>query len=228
MASSKQIIPRLWLGVILAVLVVAAVSVVFMTRMRASAGESAIGPDTVVYRYRFGGEVITHYLSGVATVTEYRRPDVVDAVVFNLKNGDDYVLNSNLLVEYSLSPDSTIEKRQALNKLYYRYDPYLQGEKQGWHKEWVDAEYMKWVGRLPTDAEWLEMLNELTRGVEHHQMERWIQYSPPAILHFIESVFQETAGRVPTEAEIKPFYDRLLAGEEYEQISKDMYAGLAP
>jgi hypothetical protein len=226
MASSKLTIPRLWWGVILVILVVAAVSVVFMTRMKAAAGESAIGPDTVVYRYRFGGEVISHYLSGVATVTEYRRPDVVDAVVFNLKDGNDYVLNADLLVDYRLSADTTIEKLQALNKLFYRYDPYLQGEKQGWHKEWVDAEYMKWVGRLPTDAEWLEILNELTRGVEHHQMERWIQYSPPAILHFIETEFSEAAGRAPTEAEIKPFYDRLLAGENYDEISKDMHAGL--
>lgn len=224
MASSKSLFRRRWWIILPVILIVVVASVFLITRKDASAGGLTVGQDTVVVRYRFGGEVITQYVNGVATITEYRRPDVLFGVVFNLKNGKDYVLNADKLVDYRIAPDSTIEKRPPVGKVYYRYDPYLQGEKQGWHKEWVDQEYLKWVGRLPTDAEWLEILNELTRGVEHPQMELWIQYSPPAIRHFIEAEYQTASGRKPTETEMQPLYKRLLNGESYDKISADIHA----
>jgi hypothetical protein len=230
MASSKAVFRWRWWGILLAVVAAGAVMAAVAARKDASAGEPSagqarvIGPNTVVVRYRFLGEVATHYLDGVAAVTVYRRPEEIDAVVFNLETGKDYVVNADKLVDYALAPDTAIQTREELNKLYYHYDPYLQGEKQGWHKEWADAEFMKWAGRLPTDAEWLEMLNELTRRMEHPQMAHWIQYSPPAIRQFIETEFLAAYQRAPTDAEARQYYDRLQAGETYEQISTEIHA----
>jgi hypothetical protein len=187
-----------------------------------AAGAPALASNAVRYRYRFGGEVVAHVLENVTTVTEYRRPEAVDQVVLGLENGDFYVLNADILVDYNLAPEAKIERRQVMNQLFNHYDPYLQAEKQGWHREWVDEQYLKWAGRLPTDSEWLEAFNELTRGVEHHQMERWIQYSPPAIRHSVDTRFESIAGRPPTEAEVAPFYARLLAGEPYPAVEKDL------
>jgi hypothetical protein len=227
MGSSKFAILRYKWVIFPFVLVVSAILIFLIIRMDVSAGQPSLKPDSAVIRYRFGGEVITHYLTGIAAITIYRRPEALDAVVFNLKSGKDYVVNADLLVDYELAPGTNIQKQVALNKLYYRYDPYLQGEKQGWHKEWAESEYLKWVGRLPTDAEWLEILNEVTRGMEHPQMEQWIQYSPPAIRHFIETEFLTISGRAPSEDEIRPFYERLLAGDTYEKISKDIQTEVA-
>ncbi len=208
------------------VLAVLAALIFFIVQMKAASGSRPIGPDGVAYRYRFGGAIITQYLEGVAAITEYRHDNLVDEVVFNLKNGKDYVVNTPLIVDYTFSTRTTIERRQVMNKVYYRYDPYLQGEKQQMHKEWVDEQYLKYAGRLPTDAEWLEALNELTRGVEHFQMERWIQYSPPAIRYFITTQFESLAGREPTGAEAQPYFDRLAAGESYEVVGKDIQDSL--
>lgn len=230
MASSRPGLQNRKLGTVLASMVVLAVFagvILYFTQMKAAGGELTIGPDSVAYRYRFGGEIITHYLDDVAAITEYRHDNVLDEVVFNLKSGKDYVVNSPLLVDYTFSTKTTIERRQIMDKVYYRYDPYLQGEKQQWHKEWVDEQYLKYVGRLPTDAEWLEALNELTRGVEHFQMERWIQYSPPAIRYFIGNQFKTYAGREPTETEAKPYFERLAAGESFEVVEKILFEDLS-
>lgn len=221
MASSEPGFIRRKSGIILAVaaiLVILAGFILFFTRMQAGGGELSIGPDTAAYRYRFGGEIFTHYLDDVAAITEYRHDTFTDEVVFNLKDGNDYVVNAPLIVDYTFSTNTTIEQRQIYDKVYYRYDPYLQGEKQQWHQEWVNEQYMKYAGRLPDEMEWMEALNELTRGVEHFQMERWIQYSPPAIRYFIAAQFDSQAGRAPTEAEIKMFFERLAAGESYEAV----------
>jgi hypothetical protein len=221
MASFRPFLDRhrLVIYLSLAALAVVAGSIIFITRMQAAGGEPAIGPDTAAFRYRFGGEIITQYLPGVTSITQYRHGDVVDEVVFNLKSGKDYVVNSNLLVDYTFSTRTTIQMRTVMNKTYYRYDPYLQGEKQQWHKEWVEQEYLKWAGRLPTEAEWMEAFNELTRGVEHYQMDRWIQYSPPAIRYFIIAQFESFAGRAPTETEAGQYFKRLAAGESYEEVA---------
>lgn len=208
-------------------LVIIAGMTFFIARQEAPGGKPLIRPDTVAYRYRFGGEIFTHYLDGVAAITEYRHDDVVDEVVFNLKTGKDYVVNSPLIVDYTFSTRMTIEQRQIMDKVYYRYDPYLQGEKQQWHKEWVEEQYLKYAGRLPTDAEWMEALNELTRGVEHFQMERWIQYSPPALHRFIASQFETLAGRAPTEAEANQYYERLALGESYEAVGSEIQGYLS-
>jgi hypothetical protein len=229
MASSSPGLLNRRSGLTLLVVVVLALIaglIFFITSPKAASGNRSIGPDTVAYRYRFGGEIITQYLDGVAAITEYRHDNVVDEVVFNLKNGKDYVVNAPLIVDYTFSTRTAIEQRQIMDKVYYRYDPYLQGEKQQWHKEWIDEQYLKYVGRLPTDAEWLEALNELTRGVEHFQMERWIQYSPPAIRYFITTQFEALAGREPTEAEAQQYFERLAAGESFEVVGKDIQNSL--
>lgn len=222
MGSFKTVFRWRWWGILLVIMTGTAVAAAVIIRKDDSANLSGIGPDMAMIQYRFHGEVMTHYLSGIASISEYRRPEEIDAVVFNLKAGDDYVVNADKLVNYTLAPNTTIEKVEKLNQLYYHYDPYLQGEKQGWHKEWAEAEYLKWVGRLPTEAEWLEVLNELTRRMEHPQMSRWIQYSPPAIRHFIETEYLAAFGRLPAGPELQQYYDRLLAGETYEQIREEI------
>jgi hypothetical protein len=184
----------------------------------------ALSPGVVRYRYRFGGEVVTHDLANVVAVTLYRTPEVVDQVVFNLESGRDYVLNADVLVDYRLPPDGSVERREVLNQTYHHYDPYLQAEKQGWHREWVNEQYRKWVGRLPSEQEWLEALNELTRGVAHHQMERWIQYSPQACAHFVQTRSLALLGREPTPAEARLFCRRLLDGARYEEIEQEIAA----
>lgn len=172
MASSNPGLQRRKAGIILAFAVVLVLLVgltLFIRQMKASNGELSIGPNTVAYRYRFGGEIFTHYLDDVAAITEYHHKEaggkeVVDEVVFNLKDGNDYVVNAPLIVDYTFSTETSIEQRRIYDKVYYRYDPYLQGEKQQWHQEWVNEQYLKYAGRLPTEAEWLEALNELTLG----------------------------------------------------------------
>jgi hypothetical protein len=229
MASFRPGFLRRRSGIILALAVALAVIAgltFFITHLKAAGGNRLNAPDTVAYRYHFGGEIITQYLDQVAAITEYRHDDVVDEVVFNLKNGKDYVVNAPLIVDYTFSTRTTIERRTVVDKVYYRYDPYLQGEKQQWHKEWVDEQYLKYAGRNPTDAEWMEAFNELTRGVEHFQMERWIQYSPPAIRHFITSRFETIAGREPTAAETQSYFERLAAGESFEAVGKDLQNSL--
>jgi len=224
MANSKLISRRLVMLLLLPGALIALALLIFILTgfPRASASGLSLDKDEVSYRYRFGGDVITHVLQDVSVITEYRRPDVVDQVVFDLENGQFYVLNADILVDYRIASNSTIEKREAMNQLFNHYDPYLQAEKQGWHQEWVNEQYMKWAGRLPTDAEWLEALNELTRGVEHHQMERWIQYSPPALHHFVDTTFQTVFGRTPLDSEITPFYDLLINGESYSVVEKKL------
>lgn len=178
----------------------------------------SLTPNTVIYRYRFGGEIITHYLNDVVKLTKYRHGDVVDQVVLILKNDDFYVLNTDMLVEYQLSPQNLIQKDEILNVLFNHYDPYLQGEKQDMHRLWVTEQYQKYVGRNPTDQEWLEALNELTRGVEHHQMERWIQYSPSAIQYWIDTRLSDMLGRQPRDEEIQYIGKLLMTGVTYAQI----------
>jgi len=179
--------------------------------------------NTVKYRVRFGGDVITQYLPGVVAVTLYRSRSGVDGVVFNLENGRDWVLNADKLVDYTLSPTG-IQRREVLNELYYHYDPYLQGEKQKLHQDWTNEQYLKWVGRLPTEEEWLEVLNELTRGVEHRQMELWIQYSPAACQRFVAERFMTLLGRAPTPAEARFYYRQLLDGGSYAEVEKAIAA----
>jgi len=177
-----------------------------------------VSPQTVLYRYRFGGETMVHYLDGVESVTVYKRADVEtnDQVVFNLEDGRDYVLNADVLVDYELLPGNLIEKFQELNKLYHHYDPYLQGYKQDKHREWVNDQYLEFAGRLPTEAEWMEALNELTRGVEHHQMQRWIQYSPASIEKFIDDLFGDVLQQDPTEEERMYIFSLFLDGMQFE------------
>lgn len=179
-----------------------------------------INADTVLYRYQFGGETITHYLDGVQSLTVYQRSGAerYDQVVFNLKDGRDIVLNEDLLDEYKIFPGSTVKKVLELNKLYHHYDPYLQGYKQDLHQAWVDDQYLSETRRLPTEGEWLEALNELSRGVEHHQMERWIKYSPPAIKYYLESHLERLLGRPPSDEEQEHLYKLILSGMEYEEL----------
>jgi len=210
-----------------AILVILVGLFVFVSQLQASSGVPRIGPNTVAYRYRFGGEIITQYLEDVVVITEYRHNNAVDEVVFSLRNGKDYVVNAPLIVDYTFSTKPTFERRQVLNKVYYRYDPYLQGEKQQWRKELVEENYQKYAGRLPTEAEWLEALNELTRGVEPFQMERWIQYSPPAIRYFIKTQFEILVGRAPAETEEQQYFKRLTAGESYEAVLQDLQSSLS-
>ena len=186
--------------------------------------EPEITPWTVMYRYRFGGEIVTHFLDGVSSVTVYQRADAErpDQVVFNLKSGRDYVLNEDILVDYKLLPDSEIVEHLELNKLYHHYDPYLQGYKQDKHQEWVNEQYQEYAGRLPTEAEWIEALNELTRGVEHHQMQRWIQYSPPSIGYFINHLYSDDLIREPSDVEWEHIFTLLLSGLSYEDLKTAM------
>ena len=183
-----------------------------------------VTPNTVFYRYRFGGEIVTHYLDDVKSVTVYKRSgaDRYDQVVFNLMNGWDYVLNEDVLVEYELLPGSQIEEYQELNKLYHHYDPYLQGYKQDKHKIWVNEQYLDWAGRLPTEDEWIGALNELTRGVEHHQMERWISYSPPAVAYYIDTHLGELLDREATSKEREHISDLILGGMKYEDLENSL------
>ena len=190
--------------------------------------EPDITPHTVVYRYKFGGEVWTHYLDKVVSVTLYLRPgaeEPFDQVVFNLDNGRDrdYVLNADMLVDYQIPPGAEIEQFEKPNQMYNHYDPYLQGYKQDLHEIWVDEMYMEWAGRPATDEEWLEALNDLTRGVEHHQMEHWIKYSPSACRYYIENRLAEVVGRELTEEEQAHIYGLLLQGAEYEDIEHKLY-----
>lgn len=183
-----------------------------------------VTPNTVLYRYRFGGEIVAHYLDDVESVTTYKRSgaDRYDQVVFNLKNGWDYVLNEDVLVDYELFPGSQIEEYQELNKLYHHYDPYLQGYKQDKHKMWVNDQYLNWAGRLPTEEEWLEALNELTRGVEHHQMEHWIAYSPPAVENYIKIHVGDVLKCEPTSKEKIHIFGLLLGGMQYEVFESSL------
>ena len=187
--------------------------------------EPEITPRTVVYRYKFGGEVWTHYLDKVVSITLYLRPgaeEPFDQVVFNLDNGRerDYVLNADMLVDYQIPPGVEIEQFEKPNQMYNHYDPYLQGYKQDLHEIWVDEQYVQWAGRPATDAEWLEALNDLTRGVEHHQMEYWIKYSPPACRYHLENRLVEIVGRELTDEEEANIYGLFLQGAEYEDIER--------
>jgi hypothetical protein len=176
----------------------------------------------VSYRYQYLGEEVTHVLRDVTSVTVYRRPEAVDQVVFSLSDGRDYVVNADRLVSYALPDDGSVEQRVAMNKLYHHYDPYLQAEKQRWHHQWVNETYLRWVGRLPTEDEWVAALNELTRGVEHHQMERWIRYSLPARQHLVTTEFGEHLNRSPRESEIFRYTERLRQGDTYDEIRRSI------
>ena len=178
----------------------------------------------VSYRYRFGGETIRHNLQGIEAVSEYRRGEIVDQVVFHLASGKDFVLNADILVDYEFSPGSQLEIGVKQNELYHHYDPYLQAEKQEMHRQWVNEQYLKWSGREATYDEWIEALNELTRGVEHHQMERWIQYSPPACAFYMSRQFENTLGRSPSIEEIERFTNALYQGTLYETVEEDIAA----
>jgi antirestriction protein len=184
--------------------------------------EPTVTPNTVRYTYRFGGEAITHYLDEVQSVTVYQRTgaDRYDQVVLNLWDGRDYVLNEDLLVDYELLPGSAVEQLLEPDKLYHHYDPYLQGYKQDLHQTWVTEQYQEWAGRTPTEQEWLEALNELTRGVEHHQMAYWISYSPPAIEYFVDHRLSEIIGREPTRAEKDHVADLILQGMKYQELEQ--------
>ena len=190
--------------------------------------EPEITSGMVVYRYKFGGQVWTHYLDKVVSVTLYLRPgaeEPFDQVVFNLDNGRDrdYVLNADMLVDYQIPPAAEYEQFEKPNQMYNHYDPYLQGYKQDLHEIWVDEQYVEWAGRPATDAEWLEALNDLTRGVEHHQMGRWIKYSPPACRYYIENRLPEVVGRALTAEEEAHIYELLQQGAEYEDIEDKIY-----
>ena len=191
--------------------------------------EPDITPHTVVYRYHFGGEVLTHYLDQVDTVTIYRRSgeDTFDQAVFNLHDGRDYVLNGDILVDYELPQAGDIELIEKIDQLYHHYDPYLQGYKQDLHEQWVDEQYQGWAGREATDDEWLEALNELTRGVEHHQMERWIRYSPPAIAYFLDNRLGDLSGRELSDQVRQHVNELLLQGIDYEDIEEYLAGGNA-
>jgi hypothetical protein len=181
---------------------------------------AALPARVVKYRYRFGGEVVTHYLPSVVAATVYRGRAGVDEVVFNLEDGHDYVLNADKLVDYQLPADGSVERREVRNELYYHYDPYLQAEKQQAHREWTNEQFLQWVGRLPTEQEWLEVLNELTRGVDHRQMERWIQYAPDACRRFVRQSALALWGREPNPAELEYYYRQLIDGDSYENVRK--------
>jgi len=161
---------------------------------------------------------VTHYLPNVTDVFLYGTDGALDQVVFHLATGRDYVINSDLLVDYVLPADGSVTIQEVPNQLYHHYDPYLQGEKQEWHRQWADEQFMERLDRLPTDDEWLAILNELTRGVEHHQMQRWIEYSPPVIDHFVRACYVEFLGREPRPAELAHYRERLLAGESYADV----------
>lgn len=175
-------------------------------------------PGEVEYRYQYLGGEVTHVLQDVSSVTVYRRPEAIDQVVISLSDGRDYVVNADRLVGYDLPGDGSVERHVAMNKLYHTYDPYLQAEKQGWHREWVNETYLRWVGRPPTEDEWLAALHELTRGVEHHQMERWIRYSLPARRYLVVSEFEEHLSRSPRESELFQYTERLGQGASYDEI----------
>jgi hypothetical protein len=179
---------------------------------------TALSGDMIAYRYKFGRAINTHYLDNVITVSIYRRPEAIDQVVFTQQNTDYYVLNADVLVDYRLAPDSTIEKKEVMNALFNHYDPYLQGVKQEMHREWVTEQYQQYAGRPPTDEEWLAALNELTRGVEHYQMQRWIEYSPPAIEYWLNNRLPQLIHRTLNENEKSHLTELLQAGITYDQI----------
>jgi hypothetical protein len=183
--------------------------------------EPDITPHTVTYRYEFGGEILTHYLNDVVGVTLYLRPDLDEPLIqaaFNLSNGWDYVINGDMLVDFELPLGDEITQIEKINQSYHHYDPYLQGYKQNLHEIWVDEQYSLWAGREATEEEWLEAINELTRGVEHHQMAHWIQYSPESCRYYLEHGLEELLEREPTEEEKAHVYQLLLDGAEYEDI----------
>jgi len=177
-----------------------------------------LSSNTAVYRYKFGNAVNMHYLDDVVSISIYRRPEAIDQVVFFQENTDYYVLNADMLVDYRLSEDSSIETRDVMNALFHHYDPYLQGEKQEMHRQWVLEQYQRYTGRGASDEEWLAALNELTRGVEHYQMERWIAYSPPAIDYWLTSRLPEQIGKTLNEVEQAHLTELLQSGITYEQI----------
>ncbi len=193
-------------------------------RLPTATAQPELAPNSVSYRYRFGGQTITRSLHDVAAISVYRHEDQVDQVVFRLTDGRFYVLNGDILVDYDVAPGSTLERDENEGVLFNHYDPYLQAEKQEMHRQWVNEQYQEWVGRPPTYDEWITALNELTRGVEHYQMGEWIQYSPAACEHYATARLTSTA----TDADIRDVCARVFAGATYDEIEEQLGSEAAP